>query len=395
MLKRPPTTLTLTSEDIAIYEDKRSREAAVRRANQPQIAATAAASFQQSSPNLRPQRRTILDPPVQQAASASSGLTPAGSSTGGAWNEPATEQDLRNFAAQQRHHVQQQQQQQQLQQQQRRQRQRQQIQQLQQQQQQQQQHQSRNTGVQFTPVNRGGSAGPSAHETPSNGAAGAGFVDSSAVIGDDSDFPTAALSSPPEAPPLLLPSSSDVEEDEDEEDDGDESPEDEEMVDYDTPGQIQSLPRSARPTSYHQAQAQRQQQQQAQQQRRLHHQQQQQQHHQEHHASQPPSNVGSSFTTPVNSASAPPLGGGLPPPPQQHTPVPSNHHSTAGASQIPQAPLRRTHGRTVSASARTGTGRGAANEAQTAQQQAPPAAPMRVTRSRDERLGTGTRRTGR
>ncbi|KAK9802523.1 putative Anaphase-promoting complex subunit CDC26 [Seiridium cardinale] len=328
MLRRPPTTLTLTSEDIAIYEDRRSREASQRRTNNPAVAHRYDSEELLANnhhhqhpyshlPSTHPKRRTILDPPAAQSSSA------AAQSRSG-W-DAASEQDLRNFAQQRA------------------------------QQRRQQQHRADGAshGVHFTPLPRGGSIPP-----PQNGA-GLGVSDAGA--GDDSDFPNAALSSPPEASPLLQSSSDDDREDEDEEG----SPEDEEMEDYDAPGHLQALPRSARPTVYAQ------------------------QHQQVHH-SYPPT-AAANLQTPVNPATGAQGGQGQQ---QQHTPIPSNH-GTAAVSQIPQAPQRRGHGRTVSS--RIGSGRGAGtNEAQAQAQ--PPPAPTRLTRSREERNGApgaGTRRPGR
>lgn len=45
MLRRPPTTLHITSEDVAAYEDRRAREALVA-AQQARIAAAAEAQAQ-------------------------------------------------------------------------------------------------------------------------------------------------------------------------------------------------------------------------------------------------------------------------------------------------------------------------------------------------------------
>lgn len=340
MLRRPPTTLTLTSEDIAIYEDKRGREAAAQRqrTNNSNAAHLYDPEEMLSHNNLNPyshmppthsKRRTILDPPA-----------PAQASSAGA----ASEQDLRNFAAQQQRHRQTQNH---------------------------QQHRGAGAshGVHFTPVPRGGSV--SAH---SNGAAGLGATQP----GDDSDLlPAEGLSSPPEAPALLLQSSSEEDQDDHNDEDGndDESPEDddddedEEMADYDAPGHMQALPRSARPISYAQ-----------------------------HQPSRRAASV--NLTTPVN------MGGGAQggQAQQQHTPIPNNH-STAAVSQIPQAPQRRGHSRTASATVRSvaGAGRGEAGEvantteAQFGAQRQPPA-PTRMTRSREERIGApapGSRRTGR
>ncbi|KAI0126587.1 hypothetical protein BJ170DRAFT_412259 [Xylariales sp. AK1849] len=61
MLRRPPTTLTLTSEDVALYEDKRAREA-YRRANSQHIPSIP--RFDSSEQISNPARRTILDPPL-------------------------------------------------------------------------------------------------------------------------------------------------------------------------------------------------------------------------------------------------------------------------------------------------------------------------------------------
>lgn len=43
MLRRPPTTLSITSEDVAAYEDRRAREALIA-AQQARMAAAAAAN---------------------------------------------------------------------------------------------------------------------------------------------------------------------------------------------------------------------------------------------------------------------------------------------------------------------------------------------------------------
>lgn len=47
MLRRPATTLTITSEDVAAYEDRRAREALVAAQQARRAAAVAAAQAQQ------------------------------------------------------------------------------------------------------------------------------------------------------------------------------------------------------------------------------------------------------------------------------------------------------------------------------------------------------------
>ncbi|TVY49815.1 hypothetical protein LOCC1_G000446 [Lachnellula occidentalis] len=52
MLRRKPTAITLTTEDVAIYEDARAREAVLRE-QQAQAQAQAQAHAQRQNQNLR------------------------------------------------------------------------------------------------------------------------------------------------------------------------------------------------------------------------------------------------------------------------------------------------------------------------------------------------------
>ncbi|KAI1844601.1 hypothetical protein JX266_009274 [Neoarthrinium moseri] len=200
MLRRPPTTLTLTSEDIAIYEDKRAREAQ-RRAHPQRYDPEELASslgppplhYHHNTNNHSRQhqhggggrRTTILDPPLAHPSASGWDQHPASA---------ASPDDLRRFAAQDR---------------------------------------------------RAHARGPgTVHWTPQPDPHGDEDEDE-----DGSDLGP-ALDSPPEAldspPPPSSPSSSSVSERAGDDEDEDE---DEEMADYDTsiPGQLAALPRSARP----------------------------------------------------------------------------------------------------------------------------------------------------